>query len=81
MRIVGLDLAGVEKRPTGFCILRGMHAETRLVYTDTEILQKTVEAKPKIVAIDAPHPYVCRLEENRSTSEQTFTSEIATENC
>ena len=36
--IVGLDLAGVESRPTGFCMLHGMIAETFLEYTDAEIL-------------------------------------------
>ena len=54
MSIVGLDLAGVETRPTGLCILKGLMAETSLVYTTEEIVRKTEESKPKIVAIDAP---------------------------
>ena len=54
MSIVGLDLAGVETRPTGFCLLVNMNVETCLVYTDKEILKKTVESKPRVVAIDAP---------------------------
>lgn len=54
MSVVGLDLAGVESRPTGFCVLRGLRAETLLVYSNEEIVTKTVENKPKIVAIDAP---------------------------
>ena len=54
MLIVGLDLAGVETRPTGFCVLRGMDADTFLTHTDAEILGKTMENKPDIVAIDAP---------------------------
>ncbi len=68
MRIVGLDLAGVENRPTGFCILRGMQAETCLVYTDTEIIQKTIDAKPKIVAVDAP---LCLPPGRKSIEERT----------
>ncbi len=68
MRIVGLDLAGVETRPTGFCILRGMQAETCLVYTDTEIIQKTIDANPKIVAIDAP---LCLPPGRKSIEERT----------
>jgi len=68
MIIVGLDLAGVEKRPTGFCILDGMHVETCLVYSDMEILQKTVEANPKIVAIDAP---LCLPPGRKSIDERT----------
>jgi predicted nuclease with RNAse H fold len=54
MSVVGLDLAGVESRPTGLCVLKGMKAETSLAYTDEEILKRIVEIKPRIVAIDAP---------------------------
>lgn len=54
MSVVGLDLAGVESRPSGFCVLVGMSAKTRLVYTDEDVLRKIEENKPKIVAIDAP---------------------------
>jgi predicted nuclease with RNAse H fold len=54
MRIVGLDLAGVETRPTGFCVLTGRKTETSLVHTDEEIVERIEENKPKIVAIDAP---------------------------
>jgi uncharacterized protein len=53
MSIVGLDFAGVETRPTGFCKLAGLKAETALVFTNEEILKKTVESKPIVVAIDA----------------------------
>jgi hypothetical protein len=52
--IVGLDLAGVESRPTGFCIFADMQAQTCLVYTDKEILAKIRESNPQVVAIDAP---------------------------
>ncbi len=52
--IVGLDLAGVETRPTGVCILTGMNAQTCLMYTDTEILAKIKAINPAVVAIDAP---------------------------
>jgi len=54
MSIVGLDLAGVESRPTGFCVLRGLVAETFLVYSNEEIVGKTMESKPEVVAVDAP---------------------------
>jgi predicted nuclease with RNAse H fold len=54
MSIVGLDLAGVESRPTGLCVLKDMKAETFLVYKDEEVLKRIEESKPKIVAIDAP---------------------------
>jgi len=54
MSIVGLDLAGVESRPTGLCILKGLVAETFLVYSNEGIVRKVEESKPKVVAIDAP---------------------------
>jgi len=54
MSIVGLDLAGVESRPTGLCVLKGLMVETFLVYTNEEIVRKTEETKPEVVAIDAP---------------------------
>ena len=54
MTIVGLDLAGVPTRPTGFCFLSGMKAQTCLLYSDSEIIEKTLRCGPQIVAIDAP---------------------------
>jgi len=54
MSIVGLDLAGVETRPTGFCILQGMNAETCDLYSDREIIERTLQAYPQVILIDAP---------------------------
>ena len=54
MSIVGLDLAGVETRPTGFCILQGMTVETSDLYSDSEIIEKTLQAQPLVILIDAP---------------------------
>jgi predicted nuclease with RNAse H fold len=54
MIAVGIDLAGVETRPTGFCVLNEMKAEICLVYTDNEILSRTHAASPQVIAIDAP---------------------------
>ncbi|RLI23320.1 DUF429 domain-containing protein [Candidatus Bathyarchaeota archaeon] len=54
MIVVGIDLAGVEDRPSGFCVLESMNAKTCLLYTDREILQKIRKLKPDVVAIDAP---------------------------
>ena len=54
MSIVGLDLAGVESRPTGYCMLAGMTAETSLIYKDIEILAKIRASNSRVVAIDAP---------------------------
>ncbi|HVP91284.1 MAG TPA: DUF429 domain-containing protein [Terriglobales bacterium] len=52
--VVGLDLAGSPGRPTGFCLLRGLRAETRDLRADEEILAAVGEAAPELVAIDAP---------------------------
>jgi predicted nuclease with RNAse H fold len=65
---VGLDLAGVESRPTGFCILRDMNAETCLVYSDEEISEKIEQVDPDVVAIDAP---LSLPEGRRSIEERT----------
>ena len=53
--IVGIDLAGVESRPTGFCVMdQNMNVKTSLLYTDDEIIKETLKTRPKVVAIDAP---------------------------
>lgn len=55
MKAVGIDLAGVESRPTGLCRMDGkLLASTCLLYTDDETIRKTVEYRPDVVAIDAP---------------------------
>lgn len=54
MKIVGLDLAGVEKNKTGFCFLENSKVETCVLYKDKEIIEKIKEIKPEIIAIDAP---------------------------
>jgi len=70
MSAVGLDLAGVESRPTGFCVLTGLVAETLLVYEDIEIVKRIEEVKPRIVAVDAP---LSLPEGRRSIEERTST--------
>jgi len=56
MLIIGIDLAGVETRPSGFFVLdtESMRAETFLVYTDNEIIQETGKVNPNVIAVDAP---------------------------
>lgn len=54
MLAVGLDFAGVETRPTGFCLLKNMKAQTSLLYEDEAVLKEIEESKPGVVAIDAP---------------------------
>jgi len=52
--VVGIDLAGVEGRPTGGCILKDYDVSTVILYADGEILNYIEKAKPDLVAIDAP---------------------------
>lgn len=68
MRVVGLDLAGVEARPTGFCLLLGMNAQTTLLYSDKEIIEKTTASNPQLITIDAP---LCLPPGRKSIEERT----------
>lgn len=53
--IVGIDLAGSPKRNTGICLLKGKTVvKYATVYSDSEIISFVEEAKPMLVAIDAP---------------------------
>ena len=52
--VVGVDLAGSPRRPTGLCILRGMRARTQVGFADAEILDVIERVRPAIVPIDAP---------------------------
>jgi uncharacterized protein len=61
--VVGVDLAGSVRRPTGICILRSLRAETHIAFGDDEVLQWVSQARPEIVPIDAP----LSLPDGRST--------------
>lgn len=52
--IVGIDLAGSPRRPTGLCMLRNLNAETHVAFSDDDILNFVKEARPVLVPIDAP---------------------------
>ena len=55
MRVVGLDLAGSERRDTGFCVMGStMACRVEILHTDDEIVSKTTAASPRVVSIDAP---------------------------
>jgi predicted nuclease with RNAse H fold len=55
MRIVGLDLAGSEKRTTGFCYMsENLKCETFPLHTDREVRDATISARQDIISIDAP---------------------------
>ena len=53
--VVGIDLAGSEKRNTGFCLMDSrMSCRTDVLHTDDEILGHTLAAEPSVISIDAP---------------------------
>ncbi|MBL7074221.1 DUF429 domain-containing protein [candidate division KSB1 bacterium] len=52
-KVIGLDLAGVETRPTGFCLLEDHQVKTSLLGTDREILD-TIDEGAGVISIDAP---------------------------
>ncbi len=55
MNIIGIDLAGVDKKTTGFAVLkRGMKVKTEALHSDEEIIHATVKENPGLVTIDAP---------------------------
>jgi predicted nuclease with RNAse H fold len=55
MKILGIDLAGSEKRKTGICILNEkLEANCFCVFKNREILNLIEKEKPDLIAIDAP---------------------------
>ena len=52
--ILGLDLAGSPRRPTGFCVLRGRRVQVGHAFSDADIRGLVESAAPQLVAIDAP---------------------------
>ena len=52
--VLGIDLAGSPRRPTGLCLLRGLKAYTHLAFSDDDILDAIQEAQPHLIPIDAP---------------------------
>lgn len=52
--VLGLDLAGSPRRPTGVCLLRALEAETSIRFDDAEIEAWAAAARPDLITIDAP---------------------------
>jgi len=52
--IVGIDLAGTPKNPTGWTLWRNKTILTCHLYTDSEIIKNSTTHQPTIIAIDAP---------------------------
>jgi uncharacterized protein len=57
MRVVGIDLAGKQENPTGFCVLEAdgeVKTEIKILKDDSEIIKAVEDARPDCVAVDAP---------------------------
>ena len=55
MIVIGIDLAGSEKRNTGICVLNeNFETKCFVVHTNKEILELVEKFKPDLIAIDAP---------------------------
>ena len=54
MKVVGIDLAGKFENPTGFCSMTEEGTETKLLFTDEEIINEVDAIKPDCIAVDAP---------------------------
>ena len=52
--ILGLDLAGSPRRPTGFCVLRGRRVTVGHLFGDDDIFAMVDTVAPHLIAIDAP---------------------------
>ena len=52
--IVGIDLTGSEERKSGWASVIGTKLSTGLVASDSELIEKTLSAKPFLVSIDSP---------------------------
>jgi len=52
--IVGIDLAGVATNPTGWALLKNKAIFTNHMYLDEEILKRSTDCKPQLIAVDAP---------------------------
>jgi predicted nuclease with RNAse H fold len=53
-KIIGIDLAGMEKNDTGFCILVDRNAVVKILHRDLEILAEIEKEKPDLICIDGP---------------------------
>jgi uncharacterized protein YprB with RNaseH-like and TPR domain/predicted nuclease with RNAse H fold/dephospho-CoA kinase len=54
LRVVGIDLTGSEKRPSGWCLLDGREVATAALAGDEEIVARTVKENPHVISIDSP---------------------------
>jgi uncharacterized protein len=54
IKILGIDLAGRNKNPTGICVLKNQKVVIKTLYTNSEIFEVIKKIKPHLIVIDAP---------------------------
>lgn len=54
LKVVGIDLTGSENKPSGWCLLDGTEATTRLIGSDEDLISAILAAQPHVVSIDSP---------------------------
>jgi len=54
LKIIGIDLAGKTKNPTGICLLNDNELKFKILNNDKQIIQTCLDFKPDVIAIDAP---------------------------
>ncbi|MFQ5836530.1 MAG: DUF429 domain-containing protein [Candidatus Bathyarchaeia archaeon] len=52
--IIGIDLAGAEKNPTGWALWKNKEISTCHLHKNQEILEHLTKFEPTLIAIDAP---------------------------
>jgi predicted nuclease with RNAse H fold/dephospho-CoA kinase len=71
--VIGIDLTSSGSKPSGWCVLRGAFAETGMIGSDDEIINRTLSAAPALVSIDSPLsiPYgrICVEDDDPTRSE------------
>jgi predicted nuclease with RNAse H fold len=52
--LIGIDLAGKQENPTGWATWESKKVDTRLLYTNSEIIEAIDKDKPEVIAVDVP---------------------------
>ena len=57
MKIIGIDLAGIPEKQTGFSIVNGFNTKTKVLHNDDEILKEVENSGSNLITIDSPLGY------------------------
>ena len=52
--VLGIDLAGSPRRPTGVCLLAGGQAQTHLAFSDDDVMGWVRDCDADLIPINAP---------------------------